>query len=130
MTPETLEWVNKAEADWRTLLRESVVVIDSYFDAVCFHAQQCVEKYFKAKLVEAGVSFRKSHDLIYLQTLIFAIEPSWTNMSVALSKMNAYAVAARYPGLDATKGQAEDAAEHCREIRKLARFSLGLPANV
>ncbi len=44
MKPETLEWINKAEADWRTMLRESEVSVAPSFDAVCFHAQQC-EKY-------------------------------------------------------------------------------------
>ncbi|MBI2433302.1 MAG: HEPN domain-containing protein [Candidatus Hydrogenedentes bacterium] len=33
------------------------------YDSVCFHAQQCGEKYAKALLQEAGVAFRKTHDL-------------------------------------------------------------------
>ncbi len=53
MKPETLDWINKAEADWRTMLRESEVSVDPSLDTVCFHSQQCIEKYLKARLVEA-----------------------------------------------------------------------------
>ncbi|CAN5551043.1 HEPN domain-containing protein [soil metagenome] len=129
MTPEILEWVNKAEGDWQTLSREFVVTDDPNFDAICFHSQQCVEKYFKARLVKAGTPFRKSHDLLYLHELVLRAEPSWTFLLIGLSAMNSYAVASRYPGLDATEEQTKRAVEHCREIRKLLRISLGLPAN-
>jgi HEPN domain-containing protein len=32
-------------------------------DLVCFHLQQCIEKYLKARLNEAGIPFPKTHDL-------------------------------------------------------------------
>jgi len=39
MKPETLEWINKAEADWRTMLRESVEKpADSNFISLLEHA--------------------------------------------------------------------------------------------
>lgn len=33
------------------------------YDAVCFHSQQCVEKYLKALLQEYNIAFGKIHDL-------------------------------------------------------------------
>ena len=48
MNPEISAWVNKAEGDWETMLRESVATEKRNLDAVCFHAQQCAEKYLKA----------------------------------------------------------------------------------
>src|SRR5437016_2708330 len=77
MTPEIWEWINKAEGDWATVLREAAVTIDPNPDAICFHAQQCAEKYLKARLVLAGIAFRKSHDLLYLLELVIKVEPTW-----------------------------------------------------
>lgn len=47
MKRETKEWVSKAEGDWRVAQRE-MAATDPVNDAVCFHAQQCVEKYLTA----------------------------------------------------------------------------------
>lgn len=54
MKPETREWVEKAEGDFRTARRELLAPDSPNYDAACFHAQQCAEKYLKARLVEAG----------------------------------------------------------------------------
>lgn len=97
MTPEILEWISKAEGDWATVLRESAVTTDPNFNAVCFHAQQCAEKYLKARLVVAGITFRKSHDLLYLLELVDQVEPSWKFLRDSLFKLTTYAVAIRYP---------------------------------
>ena len=45
MKPATQEWIEKAEGDYRTALRERRVRRHPNHDAVCFHAQQCIEKY-------------------------------------------------------------------------------------
>ena len=49
MKPLTHEWSQKAEGDYTVVATlwqaESVV-----YDAICFHAQQCIEKYLKAWL--------------------------------------------------------------------------------
>lgn len=55
MQPLTAEWIEKAEADLRTAAREFRARKTPNFDAVCFHAQQAVEKYLKACLQEAGI---------------------------------------------------------------------------
>jgi HEPN domain-containing protein len=48
------EWIAKAEGDFRTASRELVVVDRPNYDAVCFHAQQCIEKLMKAVTDRAG----------------------------------------------------------------------------
>jgi len=45
------EWVLKAEADFATAGRELQATTAQNYDAVCFHAQQCVEKLMKALLL-------------------------------------------------------------------------------
>ncbi|MBY0525833.1 MAG: HEPN domain-containing protein [Gemmataceae bacterium] len=39
-------------------------------EAVCFHAQQCVEKYLKAILVYRSIPFPKSHNIRVLMALV------------------------------------------------------------
>ena len=52
MNPLTLEWVQKAERDYAAIaLHQQVASPD--FDLICFHAQQCIEKYLKAWIQEA-----------------------------------------------------------------------------
>jgi HEPN domain-containing protein len=63
MRPLTLEWVEKAEKDWSSLRREIRARKNPNYDAACFFAQQCAEKYLKARLVEADIYFKKVHDL-------------------------------------------------------------------
>ena len=51
MKPSTLEWVAKAEGDFRMMEREARVRKQPNYDGLCFHAQQCVEKYLKARMI-------------------------------------------------------------------------------
>jgi HEPN domain-containing protein len=126
MLPTTREWVKKAEGDYDvvTLLLRSRK--RSRYDPICFHAQQCVEKYLKARLTEAGIAFPKTHDLPALLALCAPVQPLW---GVELPRMNAltgWAILARYPGSSATKSDARDAADSCRRFRELARDGLGI----
>jgi HEPN domain-containing protein len=69
MNPLTLEWVQKAEVDFESAQLLSLAA-NPLHDAVCFHAQQCIEKYLKARLQEAGVRFPRTHDLEELLDLV------------------------------------------------------------
>jgi HEPN domain-containing protein len=44
MNPLAQEWSEKSEADFATARRELAATSDLNHDAVCFHAQQCIEK--------------------------------------------------------------------------------------
>ena len=48
------EWIEKAEADFLSASREYRARKKPNFDATCFFAQQCIEKYLKGRLAEAG----------------------------------------------------------------------------
>jgi len=126
MQPLTAEWVDKAEGDFATLLRETRARKLPNYDAACFHAQQCAEKYLKARLQEAGIPFGKTHDLPALLHLLSLIEPSWATLLPELRLLTLYAVDFRYPGQSADKAMARDALRACRAVRDAARQSLGL----
>jgi HEPN domain-containing protein len=125
MKPLTQEWVKKAEADFLSVKRELRLRNRPNLDGACFHAQQCIEKYLKARLQEAERPFPKTHNLIHLLDLLKSIEPMWEAMRPGLNRLNLFSVQFRYPGRDATRDIAKEALKICREIRAVVRESLG-----
>jgi HEPN domain-containing protein len=63
------EWIDKAEGDYLTATREAQADPPNY-DAVCFHAQQCVEKLMKAAVIAKGEIPPRMHDLTVLSGLL------------------------------------------------------------
>lgn len=126
MKPITLEWIEKAENDLFTAQRELRVKNNPNYDAVCFHAQQCAEKYLKARLQEEEIPFSKIHDLGLLLNLLVHLEPLWEPFRPTLELLTAYAVDFRYPGEIADKEDASDALQTCREMRQAVRYSFGM----
>ncbi|WP_254175035.1 HEPN domain-containing protein [Planktothrix pseudagardhii] len=126
MNPLTIEWVDKAEGDFTTALRELRARKSPNYDAACFHAQQCVEKYLKARLQEAGIIFTKTHNLTVLLDLLLPVEPGYDSFRLKLLALTLFAVAYRDPGASADKDTAREALDFCKEIRQEVRLSLGL----
>ena len=122
----TREWIEKAENDWGSLHREIRARKNPNYDAACFFAQQCVEKYIKARLVEANVYFKKVHDLSYLLGLVAEIEPLWMTYEREFRLLTDYAVEFRYPGASADIKLAKIALKTCKSFRETARQSLGI----
>ncbi len=91
------QWAEKAEHDYTAavrLLRHDER--DTPYDIVCFHAQQCVEKYLKAVCVSVQAVVPRSHDISELLPLL----PEQVGNSLAieeLAELNPYAVEVRYP---------------------------------
>jgi HEPN domain-containing protein len=126
MKPITAEWVEKAEADLVTATRELRARLKPNYDAACFHAQQCAEKYLKACLQEHDIRFEKTHNLALLLDLLLPVVPDWTDLRPGLQELNAYAVAFRYPGETADREAARRAVQLCRHVRRGARLHLSL----
>jgi len=122
----TAEWVGKAEGDFHSCQREVRARRDPNHDSACFHAQQCVEKYLKARLQEAGLAFPKTHDLTELLKRVLAVESAWASLNPQLTQLVNYAVVFRYPGISARKSDARMAWTACRVVRRAVRQSLGL----
>ncbi len=59
------EWIVKAEEDLRIIENEMEFVPEDRIitSAICFHAQQAVEKYLKAFLAFNDIKFGKTHNL-------------------------------------------------------------------
>jgi HEPN domain-containing protein len=129
MKPLTTEWTDKAESDFAVMERESRVRKHPAFDVVCFHAQQCVEKYLKARLCEAGAEAGRQHDLVALLDRALAVEPLWEVFRTDCAYLSDFAVAYRYPGESSSREQSLDAVKRCRRFRLAARQSLGVRAD-
>lgn len=105
----TAEWIEKAENDFATAQRESRVRTNPNYDGICFHYQQCAEKYLKACLCEAEISFGKIHDLVVLLEQVLKVEPNWETFREDLAYLSDFAVSFRYPGESADKESAVEA---------------------
>ncbi len=103
MKPLTEEWITKAEGDFSTAGRELRARKAPDYDAVCFHTQQCIEKYLKALLQEEEVEFGKTHNLSALLDKILSSYPLLEAIRTSLHLLNAFAIDFRYPGENADK---------------------------
>lgn len=125
MKPETVEWVAKADADLGTAKREAAVVESPNYDAVCFHAQQCAEKYLKAAMIENGVRVPRIHDLEPLLNMLASQYPELQNVMHFARILSAMAVEVRYPGMMADEDDAEESLRATVAIREVVRVVLG-----
>jgi len=128
MKPITTEWVGKAEADFATAQREGIAPEEPNYDAACFHAQQCAEKYMKAQMVEFGMRPPRTHDLSLLANLIGPSDPAWAELRLDLDWLTTLAVENRYPGASSAAEDAARALSIAAQIRAKARLDLGLAA--
>lgn len=119
MQPLTSEWIQKAEGDLATARRELRARTAPNYDAACFHAQQCAEKYLKALLQEAVTPFGKTHNLSLLLDLLKDRYPALELIRPTLAMLSAYAVEYRYPGESADKAVAKQAVKMAEEVKQL-----------
>ena len=73
MNDTVREWVAKGLADFGTAERELAVTPEPNLDAVCFHAQQCIEKLMKGLLILRGVTPPRTHDLPTLHRVLVSV---------------------------------------------------------
>jgi HEPN domain-containing protein len=94
-------------------------------DTVCYHAQQCVEKYIKALLVFRATPFPKTHNIRVLSALL---PPKFRPKldSDAQDRLTRYATVLRYPGAgpDVPLPEARNAVVIARRVRKEVRRHL------
>jgi HEPN domain-containing protein len=121
------QWAQKAESDLKTaeiLLR---VRQDCPTDIICFHVQQCVEKYVKAMLVLNAIEFPRTHQISVPLALVPAqVRPALTPQEQ--DRLTEYAVTTRYPGDydPISHEEARQAVQIARRLRNQVRRRLGV----
>ncbi len=118
------EWISKAESDLKNAVHTLKLGPKCPTDTVCFHAQQCVEKYLKALLVLNRIDFPKTHDI----KVLLALLPASTTPALTVEeqeRLTAYATGPRYPGWPEIRlEEAKRAVALARRCRKQIRGSL------
>jgi HEPN domain-containing protein len=129
LNPLTKEWIEKAEGDFATACREFRVRKSPNYDDVCFHSQQCIEKYLKAILQKFDIRFGKTHNLVELLEQFLSLRPLWEAYRKKLKFLSSFAVDFRYPGEKADKTTAKEALDICKYLRLEARKELELDSS-
>ena len=119
------QWIERAEEDFRTADYTLTMPENCPFGTVCFHSQQCVEKYIKALLVWRSVAFPKVHDIGELMQLL----PSDVVLPLSADEqelLTDYAVGTRYPGdrEPIIRTEAEAAVGTAKKVREAIRACL------
>ena len=120
---ETLRrWVEKAEHDLLTA-ETMVALTQPPLEIVCFHCQQCAEKYLKAFLVSQELDLPKTHDLRRLVDLCAERNADFREMDEPALGLAGYAVAVRYgeDWRDIALGEAREALRDAGAIREFVR---------
>ena len=125
MKKTTREWIKKAEQDYVLAKQGSRSKVPVH-DGVCFHCQQCAEKYLKGLMEDLGLPVPKTHYLDLLLTALVPHHPTLRSLRRGLLFLTVFAVDTRYPGSNASKRQAVAALRWADRVRKQARALLGI----
>lgn len=119
------DWIQKAENDLVTAVHTLKLRRKCPTDTVCYHAQQCVEKYGKALLTLLNIDFPRTHDLTILARRL-PKEVKLTATLEELDRMTEYAITSRYPGdyEVISLAEARKAVQIARQIRQAVRRQL------
>lgn len=115
------EWIYKAEEDFESAVYLAKKDKKAVPDSVCFHCQQCIEKYLKAFLISNDIEPPGIHDLQRLRAICSEADESFEEVSGELDILNAYAVNFRYPGEVATVEESHEAVLVMRKVRRFIR---------
>ncbi len=127
MRETTREWVHVAEEDYSAIVQLFVNGKNPPYGVVCFHCQQCVEKYLKAFLTEQEIDFPRTHWLSILLQLMLPIKPEWNIHEDALNVLSNFATETRYPGeFQINRKVTQNAVVIAEEIREIIRVELDI----
>jgi len=116
------EWIARGEEDYSVMAREMRARKSPSYNAVCFHAQQCVEKLMKALLIDKNVMPPRTHDLLVLNELLTENGLKLEVTREQLRILSFGAVIFRYPGENADREMAKISVKHCKYVRKLLQI--------
>ena len=123
-------YLKRAEGDFG-LCRVLLGRAEEFSNEIGFHAQQCIEKYLKALLVQAAVEppWRRKlrHDLLKIAEVIRPMHPDLPLSDEEAGFLNPMAVEFRYIGEDVSAEEARRAVDIAAEVRAFARPLMGLP---
>lgn len=90
-------WERFAEMDYVTAIHLSKTLYPKPMEIICYHCQQCAEKYLKALTEKLGMEIEKTHDLGKLADTISEETAIPHDVLVSCAKLTQYGVKIRYP---------------------------------
>lgn len=120
--PDKTKWVNEWKQKAENDLRTAEIVLSSEeppTDTICFHAQQCAEKYLKSYLTLKDITIEKTHDLTRINNICIGLDRDFQELSDFAELLSGYAVDIRYPGdfIGCSIGEAEKAVEMAKVFK-------------
>ena len=91
------DWLRYAQSDLNTANHMFYNINPKETEISCYHSQQCAEKALKAFLILKEITPPYTHDLLELNNLCTAQEPSFSSMQSCCVSLNPYGVHVRYP---------------------------------
>jgi HEPN domain-containing protein len=97
MNEDTIRnWIQKAENDLK-IGKDEMATQEPARDMVCFHMQQCSEKYLKTFLIFHDKEYPRSHNLEALLTLCLKIDQGFQDLvELGVQELTKYATSLRY----------------------------------
>jgi HEPN domain-containing protein len=95
MKTATAQWLESAEMDLASI--DQIIRREDLTPVAAFHAQQCVEKCFKAVLEEHSKKVPKEHSTLKLYGLVRDLAPLDADVQV-LTDLDGLYIESRYPG--------------------------------
>jgi HEPN domain-containing protein len=113
-------WIKKAENDLKTAFDE-LNTENPATDTICFHAQQCIEKYLKAYLIFHQRNFPKTHNISRIIEICKEIDNDFQIIyNYKAHELTSYAIEVRYgeeeyfPSVD----EAREAVEIAKKVKE------------
>ncbi len=122
----TMNWITKAENDLK-IGTDEMRTDRPVTDMVCYHMQQCAEKYLKAFLVFHNRPFRWTHDIAELIEQCNEIDQEFEVLyQQRADSLTAYGTEIRYPDefYTPTMEETEEAVEVAIRVREFVREKL------
>jgi HEPN domain-containing protein len=114
-------WFKKAENDLITA-EHTMKLEHPPCDTVCFHAQQCAEKYLKGFLTFHEIDFPKTHSLEDLVALCRDVAPPIESELEDIETLSSYGAEVRYPDeiyYDIPKEDAVEAINIAKKVKEV-----------
>ena len=117
----TAEWLKAAQDDLSVIAK--IIDDQSLTQMVAFHAEQAIEKSFKAIFEEKGMQVPKVHDIVRLQKQIESIINFTSKEKDAILAINELYIVTRYPG---ELGLLPDGKPSVEDVREFYIFAVSV----
>ncbi|MDP2983067.1 MAG: HEPN domain-containing protein [Candidatus Latescibacter sp.] len=118
-----LLWFKKADNDLK-IGKDEILSDNPATDTICFHMQQCVEKYLKGYLVFYGKEIEKTHNIGRILRECRDLDVSFSEIDTpAVDSLTLYATELRYPD-DFYMPSLDETLEAVKQAEKVRDFVL------